>query len=96
MKVKANMYHHCEHHQDQDCDCEGKCKNEGCDCGEGYCGSGECGGGSCHCGKGCCEGSHFQRRYKTKAEQIVKLEVYLGELKLEVQAVEEMLADLHK
>jgi hypothetical protein len=30
----------------------------------------------------------------TKAEQIADLEAYLGELKLEVQAVEEKLADL--
>ena len=90
------MSHHCEHHQGQDCNCEGKCKDGSCDCGEGCCGGGECDGGSCHCGKGCCEGSHFQRRFKTKAEQIVELEAYLSELKLEVQAVEEMLLDLRK
>ena len=91
------MSHHGEHHQGQDCDCEGKCKKEGgCDCGEGCCGSGECSCGSCHCGKGGCEGGHFQRQFKTKAEQIVELEAYLSELKLEVQAVEEMLSDLRK
>jgi len=38
----------------------------------------------------------LQRRYQTKAEQIAELEAYLNDLKLEVQAVEEMLADLRK
>lgn len=69
------MCHNCKHHQGKECDCEGKCENEGCNCGGG---------------------SHFQRQYRTKAEQIVELEAYLGELKLEVQAVEEKLAELHK
>jgi hypothetical protein len=51
------------------------------------------------CGCGCECGYHagnFERRYQTKAEQIAELEAYLGELKLEVQAVEEHLADLRK
>ena len=39
---------------------------------------------------------HFERRYQTKAEQIAELEAYLMELKTEVQAVEEHLADLRK
>jgi hypothetical protein len=61
-----------------------------CQCGE------EC-GGECHCGGGCnCDNRHFQRRFKTKAEQIADLESYLSELKNEVQAVEEMLADLRR
>jgi hypothetical protein len=95
------MSHHGEHHQGQDCDCdcdcEGKCKEGDCDCDEGCCGCGECSGGSCHCGGECsCKGGHFQRRYQTKDEQIVELEAYLSELKLEVQAVEERLADLRK
>jgi cell division protein FtsB len=47
----------------------------------------------CDCG---CHGSGFERRYQTKAEQIAELEAYLGELKTEVQAVEEHLADLKK
>jgi hypothetical protein len=65
------------------CDCQ---SDQGCSCGcEGGCGC-ECGG---HAG-------HFERRYQTKAEQIAELETYLGELKTEVQAVEEHLADLHK
>jgi hypothetical protein len=50
-----------------------------------------CGGdGGCECGGG------FERRYQTKAEQITELEAYLGDLKTEVQAVEEHLADLRK
>jgi hypothetical protein len=58
----------------------------------------ECGCG-CDCDGGCecsCHQSHFERRYQTKAEQIAELESYLSELKLEVQAVEEHLADLRK
>jgi cell division protein FtsB len=35
-------------------------------------------------------------RFATKAEQIAKLEEYLGALKAEVQAVEEQLADLRR
>jgi len=48
-------------------------------------------GGDCNC-----ESHHFQRRFKKKTEQISELESYLSELKKEVQAVEEMLADLRK
>ncbi len=60
----------------------------GCDCGE----LGDCNGG-CEC----CGGSgQFHRHYQTKEEQITALEAYLSELKLEVQAVEEHLADLRK
>jgi hypothetical protein len=53
----------------------------------------------CDCGSSCecsCHNRHFERRYQTKAEQIAELEAYLGELKLEVQAVEEQLVDLKK
>ena len=67
--------------------------DETCNCKDGGC---ECGGG-CDCGCECCGGGHhFQRRFQTKAEQIEELEAYLAELKLEVQAVEEHLADLRK
>jgi hypothetical protein len=58
----------------------------------------ECGCG-CDCDSGCgcsCHQSHFERRYQTKAEKIAELESYLAELKVEVQAVEEHLADLRK
>jgi len=63
--------------------------DETCDCKNGTC---DCRGG---CGCECCGGnSRFQRRYQTKAEQTAELEAYLAELRLEVQAVEERLADL--
>ncbi len=59
------------------------------------CGCGEEHGCSCGCNCGG-SGEHFERRYQTKAEKITELEAYLSELKLEVQAVEEHLADLRK
>jgi hypothetical protein len=65
------------------CDCQ---SSQECDCGS-----------TCDCGCECCGGGgHFERRFLTKAEQIEELEVYLDELKKEVQAVEEHLADLRK
>lgn len=54
---------------------------------------------SCGCDNSCkcsCHTGRFERRYQTKAEQIAELEAYLDELKTEVQAVEEQLADLRK
>jgi hypothetical protein len=63
------------------CNCQ---SDEGCSCG--------C-DGSCDCGG---HAGYFERRYQTKAEKIAELEAYLGDLKTEVQAVEEHLADLHK
>ena len=75
---------HGQHHpRHEDCGC-----GESCECK----GGGECGGG-CQCG---CGDGGFQRRYQTKGEQISELEGYLAELKAEVQAVEERLADLRK
>lgn len=57
----------------------------------------DCKSGTCDCGCDCCgEGTHFPRRFLTKAEQIAELESYLAELKLEVQAVEERLSDLRR
>ncbi len=65
---------------DETCDC----KNGDCDCG-------------CSCGCDGCGCEHrFQRRYQTKAEQIAEMETYLSDLKLEIQAVGEHLADLKK
>jgi hypothetical protein len=62
-----------------------------CDCEDGSC----CGGNS-----GCCDrhepAGHFERCYQTRAEQIADLEAYLSDLKTELQAVEEHLADLKK
>jgi len=54
---------------------------------------------SCGCDNSCkcsCHTGRFERRYQTKAEQIAELEAYLDELKTEVLAVEEHLADLRK
>jgi hypothetical protein len=70
-------------------------QDEGCKCKDG---AGECGcHGECDCGCGCGGGGHLlQRRFRTKAEQIEELDAYLADLKLEVQAVEEQLADLHR
>jgi len=57
----------------------------------------DCKDENCECGCECCGGDDgFERRFLTKAEQIEELESYLAELKLELQAVEEHLADLHK
>ena len=56
-----------------------------------------CKNGTCDCGCECCDkDGRFERRFLTKAEQIEALESYLADLKLEVQAVEEHLADLRK
>ena len=62
------------------CDCG--CEGETCCCGDGHC---QC---SCH------HGGRLHRRFQTKAERKAELESYLAELKSEVQAVEEMLADV--
>ena len=64
------------------------CKDCGCNSGREY---------SYSCGCECCgNGGRFERHYQTKEEQITELEAYLSELKTEVQAVEENLADLRK
>jgi hypothetical protein len=54
--------------------------------------------GQCSCQSECdCESdAGFERQFLTKTEQIDELEEYLEELKLEVQAVEEHIADLKK
>jgi len=70
-----------------------------CNCQSGQECSCDAGHDECGCGCGCNGGygaPSFQRRYQTKAEQIAELEDYLSELKTEVQAVEEHLADLRK
>jgi hypothetical protein len=65
----------------------------------GACGDGCCCEG-CDCGCRCCGGASsdrgFRRRYQTKAEQVAELERYLKDLKDEVQAVEERVADLKR
>jgi len=69
-----------------------------CHCDDSEGGVCECGHhdheGECECG--CHSGHHFERRYQTKAEKIAELEDYLTDLKAEVQAVEEHLADLRR
>ena len=70
--------------------------DETCECKDGSCNCGHDCSCGCNCGCDCCGGHHFQRRYQTKAEQIADLEAYLADLRLEVQAVEERLADLKK
>jgi hypothetical protein len=69
------------------CDCQSD-EGRNSDC-YGGCGC----GGSCDC---CGQDGYFERRYQTKAEKIADLEEYLSELKTELQAVEEHLADLRK
>jgi hypothetical protein len=50
----------------------------------------------CHSGCDCDEEAGFERQFLTKKEQLEDLQEYLEELKLEVQAVEEHIADLKK
>jgi hypothetical protein len=73
----------------KECGCS---QDQNCSCGEAQ---GRCGCG-CDCGCGGHGARPFERRFQTKAERIAGLESYLGELKTEVQAVEEHLADLRK
>jgi len=60
------------------------CDDETCTCGEG----------SSDCDCACHSSGGFRRRFQTKAERRAELEAYLTDLKAEVQAVEEILADL--
>jgi hypothetical protein len=73
------------------------CNQGECQCGSN-CSCGESGGHEGCCGGECnCEHEHgFHRRYQTKAEQKEELEQYQSELKAELQAVEERIADLQK
>ncbi|MBN1962530.1 MAG: hypothetical protein JW841_16475 [Deltaproteobacteria bacterium] len=65
------------------CSCRPKssCCDDQCYCDDSYCGDSDDG---------------FVRRFQTKVEIIAELEDYLGELKTEMQAVEEHLEDLRK
>ncbi len=91
------MCEHTKHHHD--CGCE---RHHDCGCERHHdCGCEQEAESQHHAGHGCChegheEAGHWSRRYQTRAEQISDLETYLGELKLEVQAVEERVADLRK
>jgi hypothetical protein len=57
-------------------------------------------GFGCMCeSEGCGHSGHggqFMRRYETKAERVTRLESYLGDLKAEIQAVEERLSEVKK
>jgi FAD/FMN-containing dehydrogenase len=79
------------HHHGCGCGCSCGCSC-GCQCGCG-CDCDCCQGGSWSCGSG---GGKFHRRYQTRSEQVTELEAYLADLKAEVQAVEERLAELRK
>ncbi len=79
------MCGHEHHHQEH---------SHECGCGAGGCGCEEEAAG-CSCG---CGGHHgeFRRHYETKAERIAELEAYQADLKVEMEAVEEQLADLRR
>jgi hypothetical protein len=50
-------------------------------------------GGECGCGCGG-EGHGFRRHFATREERIAQLQEYLGDLRAEVQAVEERIAEI--
>ena len=76
----------------------------GCGCSRGHHSEGCCScgchhGGDCRCGGSCAchAGSRergFQRRFRTREEQITELETYLMELEAEAQGVREAIAGL--
>jgi hypothetical protein len=55
--------------------------DDSCDCG-------------CDCNCGCDGDMGFQRRFMTHKEELEMLEDYRGDLKLELEAVEERIAEL--
>ena len=67
-----------------------KSESECCchDSNDGGCGCG------CGCDCGCGSEGGLQRRYMTHKEELEMLEDYRGELKLELEAVEERIAEL--
>jgi hypothetical protein len=69
-----------EHHKEHECGCKEGRSPGGHERGDGHCGC----------------GNNLQRRYETKEEKVQSLEKYLKDLKLEIQAVEQTLADLQK
>jgi hypothetical protein len=81
------------------CDCEDRHRHG--HHGHHHCGCEERHGGGCGCGGRHREPDHerggeFRRRYHTQEERLAELEAYLADLKAEVQAVEERLAELRK
>ena len=65
---------------ESECGCHDS-SDSGCGCG-------------CGCDCGCGSEGGFQRRYMTHKEELEMLDDYRGELKLELEAVEERIAEL--
>jgi len=91
-KCHEQHYHsHGWHHGECQCECgEHACE---CECHERGHSKHH---GECDCGKhecACEHGEKFERRFATRAERIAQLEAYLQDLKTEIQAVEEHLAE---
>ena len=86
----------CHRHGRQHGECECECREHTCDCECHGSGHSKHHGGECGCGKHACaceRGEKFERRFATRAERIAQLEAYLQDLKTEIQAVEEHLAE---
>jgi len=66
------------------------------DCGWGHFGHHGMRGGWHHHYGWCCHPGHYVRRFPTKEEMIAEMEEYLKQLRAEVRAVEERLAELKK
>ena len=84
------MCEHDEHERDHDCCCEerhGHGHGHGCCCKEHGSHGHRSGCGESH-------GRHFHRRFATRAERIAGLEEYLEDLRAEVKAVEEHIAEM--
>ena len=93
-------------HAQQGCDCGGHSRHgcgcehpSGCHCGGHHgLGSGSgccCGGGNLHHG---CSGEHplrFQRRFRSRDDEVADLEQYLKDLEAEAKGVRERLAEIH-
>jgi hypothetical protein len=63
---------------ESECGCN---DHDECDCG-------------CNCNCGCGDDIGFQRKFMTRKEELEMLEDYRGDLKLELEAVEERIAEL--
>jgi len=80
---------HDEHESDHDCCCEERHSHghgHGCCCNEH--------GRHGHRGCGESHGRRFHRRFATRAERVAWLEEYLEDLRAEVKAVEEHIAEM--
>ena len=70
------------------CDCDRKHASDTCACGEHNDSSCECAGGRVT------HGQRFERRFISRAERAAELEVYLGQLRSEINAGEAYLKDI--